>query len=217
VQPGDRGGVIGTVVRGVGSGLIGTVTGTVGGVVDWATHIDQVPDRVRYIGDTLWAWPENLQRGANAFVQMSDEDKIAFATSVTISAVALKGPVKAGLSRLGPTTTARLPQDLGVNPTAPRPLPLNRPVSSSPSQNLFVQNRIGDLIQQGATDIRVNQQQVNINGIRVGVNRPDLQYTLNNVRAYEEFETQSWADVLAHQPRITANDPLGQFVGWLQP
>ena len=66
--------------------------------------------------------------------------------------------------------------------------------------------------QQGALDIRLNQQQVNLAGIRVGINRPDLQYSLNGVRWYEEFETSSLQDAIAHEPRIMANDPAGSFI-----
>jgi hypothetical protein len=69
----------------------------------------------------------------------------------------------------------------------------------------------------GADFFRVNQQQVDINGVRVGINRPDLQYTLNGQRWYEEFETSSLQDAEAHGPRIMANDPNGQFIPWYVP
>ncbi|HEY8719522.1 hypothetical protein [Pengzhenrongella sp.] len=47
---------------------------------------------------------------------------------------------------------------------------------------------IGSLQEQGALDMRVNQQQIDIvkGG---GVNRLDLQYTLNGGRYYEDFDT----------------------------
>ena len=112
---------------------------------------------------------------------------------------------------------ARLPQDVGVSPTAPRALPLSRAISRSGSQNAFLQSRIGELEEQGATAFRVNQQQVDINGVRVGINRPDLQYTLNGQRFYEEFETSSIEDAWAHMGRIMANDPSGQFLPWFVP
>jgi hypothetical protein len=112
---------------------------------------------------------------------------------------------------------SRLPQDVAVNPRAPAALPLNRPISQSVTQNAVVQQRIQDLINRGARDIRVNQQQLNINGLRTGINRPDLQYTLNGVRFYEEFETRSLVDAWAHAWRILANDPVGQFIPWFVP
>ena len=58
----------------------------------------------------------------------------------------------------------------------------------------------------------MNQQQVNIMGIRVGINRPDLQYILNGLRYYEEYETSSLQDAVVHGPRIMANDPSAIFV-----
>lgn len=106
-------------------------------------------------------------------------------------------------------SSARLAQDVAVSPSAPRALPLNRPVGASPSQNQFVQSRIAGLQEQGATAFRVNQQQVNINGVRVGINRPDLQYTLNGRRFYEEFDTVLSNRGPGHAARISANDPFG--------
>jgi len=108
-----------------------------------------------------------------------------------------------------PTAATRLPQDVAVNPVPPRALPLNRPVGSSASQNAHVQKRIAGLVDRGATDVRVNQHQVDINGRRVGVNRPDLQYTMNGQRIYEEFDTPSSGRGPGHRARLEANDPLG--------
>ncbi|MDQ0649413.1 RHS repeat-associated protein [Microbacterium natoriense] len=106
-------------------------------------------------------------------------------------------------------TLVRLPQDVAVNPAAPFALPLNRPVGGSVSQNAFVQSRIESLRASGATDLRVNQQQVNISGDRVGVNRPDLQYTLNGRRYYEEYDVPTSGRGPAHSDRLLANDPNG--------
>jgi hypothetical protein len=100
----------------------------------------------------------------------------------------------------------RLPQDVNVNPRAPRPLPTNRPIGTSPAQAAELQADIQAARAQGATDIRVNQQQVNAAGERVGVNRPDLQYaTPNGKRVYIEYDRNP-AGGLAHRQRILAND-----------
>ncbi|MEU7908527.1 FG-GAP-like repeat-containing protein [Actinoplanes sp. NPDC049118] len=119
-------------------------------------------------------------------------------------------------SAVAPTSTstaapkaARLPQDVAANPAAPAALPLNRPIGTSPTQNAALQARIADLQAKGATDFRVNQQQVDVNGTRVGINRPDLQYTLNGQRQYEEFDRSTSQRGPAHQTRIEANDPSG--------
>jgi hypothetical protein len=68
-------------------------------------------------------------------------------------------------------------------------------------------DHIGGLRRKGASDFRVNQQQVDINGVRVGTNRPDLQYTLNGRRYYEEFDIPSSTRGPAHELRILSNDP----------
>jgi RHS repeat-associated protein len=107
----------------------------------------------------------------------------------------------------------RLPRDMAVNPAAPDALGLNRPIGSSPSQNARVQQDIADAQAQGATDFRVNQQQVNADGTRVGTNRPDLQYTdANGQRTYIEYDTDASNRGAGHQARISANDPSGQVI-----
>lgn len=63
--------------------------------------------------------------------------------------------------------------------------------------------------------IRVNQQQVNAAGQRVGVNLPDLQFSkLNEVtglleRFYIEWDTTSSGRGPNHSARPLANDPAG--------
>ena len=59
----------------------------------------------------------------------------------------------------------------------------------------------------GGKDFRVNQQQVNAKGERVGTNRPDLQYTdAAGQRQYIEYDTPSSGHGPGHQTRIQAND-----------
>jgi hypothetical protein len=69
----------------------------------------------------------------------------------------------------------------------------------------------------GTRNIRVNQQQVNALGQRVGINRPDLQYTLNGKRHYLEYEGPGNPRGSAHQARILANDPSADFALRLVP
>jgi hypothetical protein len=92
---------------------------------------------------------------------------------------------------------------------APRALRLNRPIGKSATQNARLQQVIMDLVNQGATDIRVNQRQVDINGQVVGINRPDLQYTLGGKRYYREYETSGSDRGPEHVLRIHINDPAG--------
>lgn len=104
----------------------------------------------------------------------------------------------------------RLAQDIAVSPVAPRALSLNRSIGRT-SHNRMLQADIAAL-PRGATGVRVNQQQVNAAGQRVGINRPDLQYTLNGKRYYVEYEGPANPRGAAHQARILANDPGAQFL-----
>ena len=70
-----------------------------------------------------------------------------------------------------------------------------------------------------APAIRVNQQQVNALGQRVGVNRPDLQYTApSGNRVYIEYDNatpSAWPNSPrgpGHGQRILANDPNALFI-----
>jgi hypothetical protein len=110
-----------------------------------------------------------------------------------------------------PAAGARLPQDVNVNPNSPGVLPTSGRSIGRASHNAAVANDVAAARAAGATDIRVNQQQVNAAGQRVGVNRPDLQYTLpNGERVYIEYEGVGNPRGAAHTTRITANDPSAQ-------
>lgn len=104
---------------------------------------------------------------------------------------------------------ARAERDVSVSPTAPRALGLNRSIGRA-SHNRALQEDIAGL-PRNATDIRVNQQQVNAQGQRVGINRPDLQYTVNGQRYHVEYEGLSNPRGAMHQARILANDPGAIF------
>jgi RHS repeat-associated protein len=122
-------------------------------------------------------------------------------------------PAPAAPATGSPPTPARLPQDVNVNPAPPQALPLNRPVGRSPTQNAQVQADIASARAQGATDFRVNQQQVNGAGQRVGTNRPDLQYTdANGQRVYIEYDRPGSLRGPVHRDRTLANDPSGQVI-----
>ena len=59
----------------------------------------------------------------------------------------------------------------------------------------------------GAENIRVNQQQLNLeNKERVGINRPDLQFDYDGRRYYVEYDSPTSGRGPAHQSRLTAND-----------
>jgi hypothetical protein len=62
-------------------------------------------------------------------------------------------------------------------------------------------------------DVRVNQTQVDASGNRVGINRPDLQYTIDGKRYYVEYDKPRCGNPSAskrgdaHAQRILNNDP----------
>ena len=107
----------------------------------------------------------------------------------------------------------RLPQDQNVNPKPPDPLRTDRPIGPSPTQNEQMQRDLAEAQANGATDPRVNQQQVNADNQRVGTNRPDLQYTdAQGRRVYTEYDSDTSCRGPGHVKRITANDPNGIVV-----
>jgi RHS repeat-associated protein len=107
----------------------------------------------------------------------------------------------------------RLPQDIAVNPTAPDALNLNRRIGQTAIQNVELRRDIATAQRMNARDVRVNQQQVNAAGVRVGANLPDLQFTLpNGQRVYVEYDTPTSPRGLPHLYRLQANDPTGRVL-----
>jgi hypothetical protein len=109
-------------------------------------------------------------------------------------------------------TGNRLLRDARVNPQAPARKPLNRNVSRSSTQNARAQRDAARLRAAGAEDVRINQQQVNAAGERVGINRPDLHYTNKGQRVYIEYESPGSTRGPAHRERILANDSSGKVI-----
>ncbi|WP_258068376.1 hypothetical protein, partial [Rathayibacter toxicus] len=103
----------------------------------------------------------------------------------------------------------RLAQDIAVSPKVPEAMkPFGRSVGRNPVHN----KEVADLVEilskdELVMDIRVDQQQINAAGVRVGLNRPDLQYTKNGIRYYVEWDSVSSDRGLKHASRILANDP----------
>jgi RHS repeat-associated protein len=102
----------------------------------------------------------------------------------------------------------RTPQDVrSGGRTVPEPRTSGK-IGTSRAQEAQVNEDIAEAQSKGAADIRKNQIQVNSQGQVVGVNRPDLQYTLNGRRYYIEYERSAdFGRGFAHAERIKANDP----------
>jgi hypothetical protein len=120
------------------------------------------------------------------------------------------GPIVLGRGKGAAKAPGRLAQDIAVNSSAPRALATTRSIGRA-SHDAALQADIAAL-PAAARNIRVNQQQVNALGQRVGINRPDLQYTLNGKRYYVEYEAPGNPRGAAHHARILANDPNASFI-----
>jgi hypothetical protein len=125
------------------------------------------------------------------------------------------GPVEVE-SSIGPPPTvvaggSRLPQDINVDPTPPPEAENYGSIGRKSHQDWarnFVVNLKAYYPSSRLQDVRVNQQMVNAILRRVGINRPDIQYTLDGERYYVEIEGPANPRGAAHQARIRANDPL---------
>ena len=107
----------------------------------------------------------------------------------------------------------RLPQDVAVRPAAPMVRDTKRPIGSSPSQNAQLKADIKYLEGMGATNIRVNQQQLTTESRqRVGINRPDLQFDYNGRRYHVEYDSPTSGRGPGHQSRLTSNDPDAETI-----
>jgi len=114
-----------------------------------------------------------------------------------------------------PSTVPRNPLDIAAERDNPIPPPANRgksSISSSPPQNADAQNWVQQLYNIGAEDIRANQEQVNGAGIRVGINKPDLQFKYRGQRYYVEWDDPGSTRGIPHAQRIQANDPAAMDV-----
>jgi RHS repeat-associated protein len=109
----------------------------------------------------------------------------------------------------------RAPEDIGRQSNYPNPPPANDGAgtigtNANRTASLARDIRIARFLR--ATDIRVNQEQVNAQGVRVGRNRPDLQFTLfGRLRVYVEYDPTNPVGNRGpgHNTRTLSNDPGG--------
>ena len=79
----------------------------------------------------------------------------------------------------------------------------NNTISSSSTQNADLQRSVQRLkLIEEINDIRANQEQVNASGIRIGINKPDLQFTYWSERYYIEWDTPNSSRGIPHAQRI---------------
>jgi hypothetical protein len=133
---------------------------------------------------------------------------------ITETATAQRAILGQVFERHGPPPP-RLPEDVNVSPTPPQ-AKLTGDVGGGPAIRGMLQEDIRLAIAMGATDIRVGQHQVNAQGIRVGTNKPDLQFTMRDgKRVYIEYDhanPPSGDRGFEHYWRTRSNDPSGHQI-----
>jgi hypothetical protein len=157
------------------------------------THFDCTCD----IGADKDAWQNRNGNVSNAYVG----DALIF-----IGALVIVRGLDPGVA---PPPDPRLPQDRRRQDDYPDPPDAKDSgrIGTNPNQKAALERDIAEMKRQGYTDIRVNQEQVNAQNIRVGRNVPDLQGTdQNGVRHIIEYD-QDPDRSAAHVARIKANDP----------
>jgi RHS repeat-associated protein len=170
--------------------------GLIEGIIDWAKRFDENPSEA--------AGEVSTQALEAAAAQAVTDAVLARITEPSRLLPAPKRP--------------RLPQDIAVDPTPP-PARVVSSIGKSAAQDAALQRDIQMARAMGARDIRVNQHQVNAAGQRVGINKPDLQYTLpDGTRVYIEYDSTTPSTFPntprgpAHAERILANDPRGVVI-----
>ncbi len=89
----------------------------------------------------------------------------------------------------------------------PRPNGGRGPQHGGPEHNDAIDNLVNDLLSDpSVSNIRKNQQQVDVNGKKVGRNRPDVQYDKDGCHTCVEFD-HSARRSLQHGDKIRRNDP----------
>ncbi len=78
----------------------------------------------------------------------------------------------------------------------------------------MIDDLIADARSKGATDIRKNQWQVDIDGNIFGKNRPDIKYNLNGSHYNVEVDTTVKGS-MGHQNTIPNLDPNSRNTFWL--
>jgi RHS repeat-associated protein len=180
------------------------VTGSAGDLVKGFTNLLR-------IGESAGSLPEGSSTTDKIIAGAEEGGRVGGMILAVVGVAGPKGEVGANAGESGTSagTGGRLPQDINVNPQAPAANSGNGKVGPSATQNAAAQGDAAAAKAAGHTDIRMNQQQVNASGVRVGKNRPDLQSTdPKGVRHYTEYDRNA-QNAAAHHARTKANDPNG--------
>ncbi|MDF2176845.1 SpvB/TcaC N-terminal domain-containing protein [Aliiglaciecola sp. CAU 1673] len=112
----------------------------------------------------------------------------------------------AGMARMG-KAAERLADSSKVTKRGPLPNGGNAKPHGNANHNSAIDNRVGELKQDpSVSNIRKNQQQVDVNGNKVGTNRPDIQYDQGGCHHCVEYDHVP-RNSTRHGDQIRANDP----------
>lgn len=88
----------------------------------------------------------------------------------------------------------------------------NAPAHGGDNHNNAIDQEVNGLQQDSSvSNIRKNQQQVDVNGNNVGTNRPDIQYDQNGCHYCVEYDN-SQANSVRHGQVIQGNDPNASVI-----
>jgi hypothetical protein len=98
----------------------------------------------------------------------------------------------------------------GEEKKGPAPNDGNAASHGNSDHNQKIDDHIQSAKEQGATNVRKNQKQVDINGNKVGDNRPDAQYDLEGKHINYEVDRSS-TNSQNHVNKIKQNDPNAEI------
>jgi RHS repeat-associated protein len=218
-----------SVLSSIGTSMLwGAVTGAILGAADAALGGDDIVDgfvnglmmgallgpfaRIKVVLPILQLFGlyMGITSAADSFAEGNSAQGVFRAGLAVFTGLALFRTISGFLRSGG---TVRAPQDIGRESNYPTPPPPNDGAGTigtnqARTASLDRDLRIARFLR--ATDIRVNQEQVNAAGVRVGINRPDLQFTLfGRYRVYVEYDPLNPVGNRGpgHMDRINANDP----------
>ena len=212
----------------------------VGQMVSGLLFVGDLRDMVYGVGTGQWLnagfallafipFVGDAARIVQSAIRFALKSTIAVFNAVPFIRLLPKAQAQQGLKLLAQLPGARLTRDIAAGGRA---LPVAnfdiakgtwkgnvvRSIGRDAAQKKALQGDLDELVRlrvNGAviTDVRVNQTQVAFGGKRVGINRPDLQYTMNGKRYYVEYDKPRCKNMTtsrrgdAHLQRILNNDP----------
>ncbi|WP_199731966.1 VWA domain-containing protein [Cellulomonas triticagri] len=189
-------------------------------------------------GDAAWAAVAFVPLAGDAVRTVQETTKFAAKSAragqaaIAVVARVLPDDQLDSVRRFVASSVDRLARDVaagGRTATSPNYVPGSgwaggraRAIGRDAAQNADLASKLRELDDLAASgrsvsDVRVNQTQVDAAGRVVGINRPDLQYTLDGKRYYVEWDRPLCADAsssqrgAAHGQRILNNDPGVDF------